>query len=46
MDSLVSDTSFWVDLDDGDIPFIPFKLPFSWIITDFASRELIKKGQS
>ncbi len=34
---LVTDTSFWVDLRDGDILFLPFQLSFKWITTDLVA---------
>ena len=40
MEVFITDTSFWIDLHDGDIPFLPFTLPFKWAITDFALIEL------
>jgi len=37
---LVTDASFWIDLRDGDVLFLPFQLDFRWLTTDFVAEEI------
>lgn len=39
---LVTDTNIWIDLDNGDILTIVFKLPYQFLVPDLAVPELIR----
>ncbi|MEN4042385.1 MAG: hypothetical protein ROW52_07720 [Anaerolineaceae bacterium] len=39
---LVTDTNFWIDLENGKILAAVFRLPYRFLIPDFAVEELIR----
>jgi hypothetical protein len=39
---LVTDTNIWIDLDNGGILTVVFRLPYHFLIPDLATRELIR----
>ena len=39
---LVTDTNIWIDLENGDILIEVFRLPYQFLIPDFAIPELIR----
>ncbi len=41
---LVTDTNIWIDLDNGKILAYVFHLPYQFLTTDFAMKELVQPG--
>jgi len=39
---LVTDTNIWIDLENGGILRDVFDLPYQFLTTDFAMRELVR----
>lgn len=41
---LVTDTNIWIDLENGGVLIEVFRLPYQFLIPDFAIQELIQPG--